>query len=159
MEESQKTFMGTTSEQSFQLSHAFTQSNNYLHKLIRLHEGATIWNTRALLWLHRALNSVMQSCWSNPPERNSCTVGSIESWNGLGWKGPQWSLSSNPLLYAGSPTTRPGCPEPHPAWPWMQSILIHLLCHSIIRSVREWLVSLWKTCTAVWTALKHNFSY
>ena len=26
---------------------------------------------------------------------------------------------STPLLCAGSPTTRPGCPEPHPAWPWM----------------------------------------
>jgi len=28
-------------------------------------------------------------------------------------------LVSTPLLCAGSPTTRPGCPEPHPAWPWM----------------------------------------
>ena len=26
---------------------------------------------------------------------------------------------STPLLCAGSPTSRPGCPEPHPAWPWM----------------------------------------
>ena len=26
---------------------------------------------------------------------------------------------STPLLCAGSPTTRPGCPVPHPAWPWM----------------------------------------
>jgi len=26
---------------------------------------------------------------------------------------------SIPLLCAGSPNTRPGCPEPHPAWPWM----------------------------------------
>ena len=43
----------------------------------------------------------------------------IESQNGLGWKGPQWSSSFNPLLCAGSPTTSPGCPEPHPAWPWM----------------------------------------
>jgi len=43
----------------------------------------------------------------------------IISQNGLGWKGPQWPSSSNPLLCAGSPTTRPGCPEPHPAWPWM----------------------------------------
>jgi len=25
---------------------------------------------------------------------------------------------STSLLCAGSPTTRPGCPEPHPAWPW-----------------------------------------
>ena len=28
-------------------------------------------------------------------------------------------LVSTPLLCAGSPTSRPGCPEPHPAWPWM----------------------------------------
>ena len=28
-------------------------------------------------------------------------------------------LVSTPLLCAGSPTTRPGCPEPHPAWPWV----------------------------------------
>jgi len=26
---------------------------------------------------------------------------------------------SPPLLCAGLPSTRPGCPEPHPAWPWM----------------------------------------
>ena len=26
-------------------------------------------------------------------------------------------LISTPLLSAGLPTTRPGCPEPHPAWP------------------------------------------
>jgi len=31
-------------------------------------------------------------------------------------KGPQCSSSSNPLLCAGSPTSSPGCPEPHPAW-------------------------------------------
>jgi len=43
----------------------------------------------------------------------------IESLHGLGWKGPQCSSQSNPLLCAGSPTTRPGCPEPRPAWPWM----------------------------------------
>jgi len=28
-------------------------------------------------------------------------------------------IEFQPLLCAGSPTTRPGCPEPHPAWPWM----------------------------------------
>jgi len=28
-------------------------------------------------------------------------------------------LVSTPLPQAGSPTTRPGCPELHPAWPWM----------------------------------------
>ena len=42
-----------------------------------------------------------------------------ESQNGPGWKGPQRSWSFNPLLCAGSPTTKPGCPKPHPAWPWM----------------------------------------
>ncbi len=26
---------------------------------------------------------------------------------------------STPLLCAGLPTTRPGCPDPHPAWPSM----------------------------------------
>ena len=28
-------------------------------------------------------------------------------------------LASTPLLCAGLPATIPGCPEPHPAWPWM----------------------------------------
>jgi len=28
---------------------------------------------------------------------------------------------SIPLLCAGSPTITPGCPEPHPAWPWVPS--------------------------------------
>jgi len=42
--------------------------------------------------------------------------GIIESQNGLGCKGAQCSSSSNPLLRAGSPTSSPGCPEPHPAW-------------------------------------------
>ena len=28
-------------------------------------------------------------------------------------------LASTPLQWAGLPTTRSGCPEPHPAWPWM----------------------------------------
>jgi len=32
---------------------------------------------------------------------------------------------STPLLCAGSPTTRPGCPEPHPAWPWMPPWMGH----------------------------------
>jgi len=27
-------------------------------------------------------------------------------------------LVSSPLLHTGSPTSRPGCPEPHPAWIW-----------------------------------------
>jgi len=49
----------------------------------------------------------------------------IESQNGLGCKGAQCSLSSNPLLCAGSPTSSPGCPEPHPAWPWMPAGMGH----------------------------------
>jgi len=48
-----------------------------------------------------------------------------ESWNGLGWKGPQWSLSFNPLLCARLPTSRPGSPEPHPAWPHMPPGIEH----------------------------------
>jgi len=48
-----------------------------------------------------------------------------QSKNGLDWKGPQWSLSSNPLPCAGLPTSRPGCPEPHPAWPWMPQGIGH----------------------------------
>ena len=35
-------------------------------------------------------------------------------------------LVSTPLLCAGSPTIRPGCPEPHPAWPWMPPGMGHL---------------------------------
>ena len=35
-------------------------------------------------------------------------------------------LVSTPLLHAGSPTTRPGCPESHPAWPWMPPGMGHL---------------------------------
>ena len=42
-------------------------------------------------------------------------------------------LVSTPLLCAESPTSRPGCPEPHPAWPWMPpwatcSVRHHPLC-------------------------------
>jgi len=41
----------------------------------------------------------------------------IPEWPGL--QRTTMSISSTPLLCAGSPTTRPGCPEPHPAWPQM----------------------------------------
>jgi len=46
-----------------------------------------------------------------------------------------------PLLCAGVPTTRPGCPEPHPVWPWMPPGMghpqppwakIHLLCSYLL---------------------------
>jgi len=43
----------------------------------------------------------------------------------IDWKGPQCSSSSNPLLCAGSPTSSPGSPEPHPAWPWMPAGMGH----------------------------------
>jgi len=46
----------------------------------------------------------------------------IESWNHrLAWveKDHNDPLVSTPLICAGSPSTRPGCPAPHPAWPWM----------------------------------------
>ena len=36
-------------------------------------------------------------------------------------KDHNYDLVSTPLLCAGPPITRPGCPEPHPAWPWMPS--------------------------------------
>ena len=39
----------------------------------------------------------------------------IIEWPGL--KRTTVLISSNPLLCAGSPTSSPGCPEPHPAWP------------------------------------------
>ena len=44
---------------------------------------------------------------------------------------------STSLLCAGSPTTRQGCPEPHPAWPWMPAGMGHpqppwATCSSVI---------------------------
>ena len=42
----------------------------------------------------------------------------IESQNGLDWKGPQRPSGSNTLPRAGTPSTSPGCSEPHPSWPW-----------------------------------------
>ena len=42
-----------------------------------------------------------------------------ESQDGLCWKGPYIPSGSNPLLWAGLPSTRPGCPGPHPAWPML----------------------------------------
>jgi len=35
---------------------------------------------------------------------------------------------STPLLWTGLPATRPGCPEPHPAWPWMPPGILWSLC-------------------------------
>jgi len=34
-------------------------------------------------------------------------------------------LVTTPLPWAGSPTTRPVCPEPHPAWPCMPAGMGH----------------------------------
>ena len=51
------------------------------------------------------------------------TVPITESQNGQGWKVPQGSWISNPQPHAGPPTSpfnaRPGCPGPHPIWPWI----------------------------------------
>ena len=37
-------------------------------------------------------------------------------------------IEFQPLLCAGSPTTRPGCPEPHPAWAnamgWGEEVMV-----------------------------------
>ena len=51
---------------------------------------------------------------------------------------------STPLLCAGSPTTRPGCPEPHPAWPWMPPEMGHpqppwATCSSEITEIIQWM--------------------
>ena len=40
----------------------------------------------------------------------------ITEWPGL--KRTTMLIQFQPLLCAGSPTSSPGCPEPHPAWPW-----------------------------------------
>ena len=40
-----------------------------------------------------------------------------QSQNGLGWKGPQSPSSSNPMPWARTPPTSPGCSKPRPAWP------------------------------------------
>ena len=67
-------------------------------------------------WRFYQQGEVQRSYWATQPHRI------IESQNGLGWKGPQGSWSSNPPPKAGPPTstfnTRPGCPGPHPTWPW-----------------------------------------
>jgi len=68
----------------------------------------------------------------------------IESQDGLGCKGPQCSSSSNPLLCAGSPTSSPGCPEPHPAWPGMPAGMGH---PHILGQPVQCLTTLWvKSC-------------
>jgi len=51
---------------------------------------------------------------------NSSLTGK-ESWNHrMAWVEKDHNDQvSTTLLCAGSPNTRPGCPEPHPAWPQM----------------------------------------
>lgn len=51
-------------------------------------------------------------------EHFSLLASFIESQNSLGWKGPQRSPNSNPLPWAGTSPTTPGCSKPHPGWPW-----------------------------------------
>lgn len=38
------------------------------------------------------------------------------SQSGLSWKAPSRPSSSKPLLWAGTPSSRPGCSKPDPAW-------------------------------------------
>jgi len=55
-------------------------------------------------------------------DKESLLAFNIRSWSPrMAWveKDHNDHLFSTPLLCAGSPTSRPGCPEPHPAWPWM----------------------------------------
>jgi len=41
---------------------------------------------------------------------------------GCGWP---WLCSPWPHIQTDIPATRPGCPEPHPAWPWMPPAMGH----------------------------------
>lgn len=48
----------------------------------------------------------------------SCSLHKIrESQNGLGLKGPKRPSNPNPLPWAGTPLTSPGCSKPHQTWP------------------------------------------
>jgi len=64
-------------------------------------------------WLQKAMLYFCLICTLSSTKRFVFT----ESWNGLGWKHPLRSPSSNPLLSAGTPPSRPRCSQPHPAWP------------------------------------------
>ena len=44
----------------------------------------------------------------------------------MAWVAKDHHLISTPLPWAGLPTTRPGCPEPHPALPWLPPGIGHL---------------------------------
>ena len=58
----------------------------------------------------RRQKNVQNGCCASP-----MLIHRITAWPGL--KRPTVRISTNPLLCAGSPTSSPGCPEPHPAWP------------------------------------------
>lgn len=45
-------------------------------------------------------------------------------WVGKDLKNP---LLSTPLPWSGTPSTRPGCSGPHPAWPWSHLVLAWML--------------------------------
>lgn len=47
----------------------------------------------------------------------SCSWSSGPTGNGLGWKEPSRSSSSNSLPWAGTPSSIPGCSKLHPTWP------------------------------------------
>jgi len=88
----------------------------------------------------------IQSCWTSQSELSilaklSKKHGSLDqniissyhiishiiSYHRMAWgeKDHDAHLISNPLLYAGLPISRPDCPEPHPAWPWMPAGMGH----------------------------------
>ena len=73
----------------------------------------------------------LEVCNLFPPAKNSVLLQFKSSFHSLritewpGLKRATMIISSNPLLCAGSPTSSPGCPEPHPAWPWMPAGMGH----------------------------------
>ena len=74
---------------------------------------------------HQVILSMKKTLTFSPLERyrfGSWNNHIVESWNhrmACVEKEHNDHPVPTPLLCAGSPTTRPGCPEPHPAWPWM----------------------------------------
>jgi len=60
-------------------------------------------------------------------------------------------LVSTSLLCAGPPTSRPGCPEPHPAWPWMP--------HPWRHSQPPWSACSSVSPPSVWKSEKWIFGY
>ena len=85
----------------------FTAGNDRLHPAVRGLE-------RRLLRNGVDLKAIIEKC---------------EKFHGvMEWPGLRRSTvitSSNPVLCAGSPTSSPGCPEPHPDWPWMRAGMGH----------------------------------